>query len=30
MGKAILAHVPEDQFARVIARIEFVQRGPNT
>jgi IclR family pca regulon transcriptional regulator len=30
MGKAILAFVPEDRLEEVIARIDFVPRGPNT
>ena len=30
MGKAILAFVPEDRREELIARIEFVPRGPNT
>ena len=30
MGKAILAHVPEDQLERIIARIDFAPRGPHT
>jgi IclR family pca regulon transcriptional regulator len=30
MGKAILAFVPEDRREELIARIDFVPRGPNT
>jgi IclR family pca regulon transcriptional regulator len=30
MGKAIMAFLPEDQAEDLIARIEFVPRGPNT
>ena len=30
MGKAILAFLPEDQREEIIARIDFVPRGPNT
>jgi IclR family pca regulon transcriptional regulator len=30
MGKAILAFVPEDRREEIIARIDFVSRGPNT
>jgi IclR family pca regulon transcriptional regulator len=30
MGKAILAFVPEEQLEELIARIDFVPRGPNT
>ena len=30
MGKAILAFVPEERREEIIARIEFVPRGPNT
>jgi IclR family pca regulon transcriptional regulator len=30
MGKAILAFVPEDRREELIARIDFVARGPNT
>jgi IclR family transcriptional regulator, pca regulon regulatory protein len=30
MGKAILAFLSEDRREQVVARIEFVQRGPNT
>ena len=30
MGKAILAFLPEDQLEEIIARIDFVPRGPNT
>ena len=30
MGKAILAFVPDDHREQVIARIDFVSRGPNT
>ena len=30
MGKAILAFVPEERLDELVARIDFVQRGPNT
>ena len=30
MGKAILAFLPEDRLAKLIRRIDFEQRGPNT
>ena len=30
MGKAILAFVPEERLEEIIARIDFVPRGPNT
>jgi IclR family pca regulon transcriptional regulator len=30
MGKAILAFVPEERLERIIDRIDFAPRGPNT
>src|SRR5262249_15067752 len=30
MGKAILAWLPEDRLAKLVRRIDFEQRGPNT
>jgi IclR family pca regulon transcriptional regulator len=30
MGKAILAFVPEERRDEIIARVDFVSRGPNT